>query len=225
MRTINKIVLHCSATPGSMDIGAAEIRRWHTDKKPKGNGWSSIGYHHVIRRDGTVEDALPHARAGIHAAGHNAKSIGVCLVGGCEKVKGKLVTRRNFTPEQMAALERLVRELMARYPDAEVLGHRDLNPGKDCPSFSVRDWLREAGIAEREFRAKPKPKPLVKDKSIQAAAFTSTGTAGAALTDAGNQIAIVSDYSDTLRIVFILLIIGGIGLGLYDQLQRRKRAS
>lgn len=224
MRAITKIVLHCSATPGSMDIGAAEIRRWHTDPKPKGNGWRSIGYHHVIRRDGTVEDALPHARAGIHASGHNAKSIGVCLVGGCEKVGGKLVARKNFTPAQMLALDKLVRELMARYPEAEVVGHRDLNPGKDCPSFSVRDWLREAGITEREFR-RPKPKPLAKDKSIQAAAFTSAGTAGAALTDAGNQIAVVSDYSSTLRIVFIALIVGGIALGLYDQLQRRRRES
>ncbi len=48
---INLIVVHCAATPPSMNIGAAEIRKWHTDK-----GWSDIGYHYVIRRDGTQEE-------------------------------------------------------------------------------------------------------------------------------------------------------------------------
>ena len=81
MRKINEIILHCSATPASMDIGAKEIRDWHVN----GNHWRDIGYHWVIRRDGTVEKGRPEYQVGAHCLNHNANSIGVCMVGGTKK--------------------------------------------------------------------------------------------------------------------------------------------
>ncbi len=78
MREINEIIVHCSATPESMDIGVKEIRDWHVND----NKWDDIGYHFVIRRDGTIECGRSIDKAGAHCKGHNAHSIGMCLVGG-----------------------------------------------------------------------------------------------------------------------------------------------
>lgn len=140
MREITSIIVHCSATRPDMDIGVDEIRKWHTDPKPKGRGWSDIGYHYVIRRDGQIETGRPLQRPGAHAYGHNAHSIGVCLVGG---VDGKGQPRKNFTPSQLRALRGHIQYHYDNYSSiTTVLGHRDL-PGvrKACPCFDVRTWL------------------------------------------------------------------------------------
>lgn len=47
MRELDRIILHCSATPEGRDIDAAIIRKWHTNPQPYGRGWSDIGYHYV----------------------------------------------------------------------------------------------------------------------------------------------------------------------------------
>jgi len=133
MRDINLIVIHCAATPSDMDIGVEEIRSWHMKK-----GWSDIGYHHVILRDGTVEPGRPVETAGAHAKNHNANSIGVCMVGGVDEANKP---QSNFTRYQWRALDTLIRQLAAEYPNAKVCGHRDL-PGvtKECPSFDAVSW-------------------------------------------------------------------------------------
>ncbi len=133
MRPIDLIVVHVSATPPDMDIGAAEIKQWHKDK-----GWSDIGYHAVIRRNGQVEDGRPIERAGAHARGYNAHSFGICLVGGVDE-DGK--PDFNLTRPQMDSLYRLLNVVEYEYPDTDLRGHRDL-PGvsKACPCFNVRAW-------------------------------------------------------------------------------------
>lgn len=83
---------------------------------------------------------------GAHARGFNHLSIAICLVGGIDD-KGK--PEANFTPEQMRELRTLLDELLARYPNAKVLGHRDLpNVNKACPSFDVRAWIAAGMPAE-----------------------------------------------------------------------------
>lgn len=140
MRAISQFVVHCSATKAALDVGAAEIRRWHVD----GNGWDDIGYHYVLRRDGLVEEGRPVAQAGAHVSGHNANSIGICLVGGLD-VDGS--PQNNFTPKQFDALYALLLTLHHKFPGAEVLGHRDF-PGvaKACPCFDVRDWCKSRAL-------------------------------------------------------------------------------
>ena len=98
-RTINEIDIHCSATPPNMDIGVKEIRQWHVAKN-----WSDIGYHDVIRRDGTLEEGRPLERAGAHIRGRNANSIAVCMIGG---VKADMEAANNFTKEQFDTLRRV----------------------------------------------------------------------------------------------------------------------
>ena len=139
MRQINELVVHCSATPAGREFHAADIDRWHRER-----GWNGIGYHYVICLDGTVEPGRPIERVGAHVAGHNAYSIGICMIGGVD-AKGR--ASDTFTAEQYDALEALLRELRVRWPHASILGHRDFpNVHKDCPSFDVRTWCATRGI-------------------------------------------------------------------------------
>ena len=133
MREIKKIIVHCSATPESMDVGSEEIRRWHKER-----GWSDIGYHDVIRRDGTLEKGRDISIAGAHAKGHNFSSIGVCLIGG---VDGNGKGEDNFAIIQKQNLRVYLDFMLLRFPAAEILGHRDIEGvKKECPCFNVREW-------------------------------------------------------------------------------------
>lgn len=129
----NAIFVHCSATKPSQDIGVREIRQWHKEK-----GWLDIGYHFVIRRDGTVEAGRDQDAVGSHVANYNADSVGVCLVGGIDD-KGKFSA--NFTPFQMSVLRSLLVSLQAEYPHAVLRAHHDVAP-KACPSFDLSRWWK-----------------------------------------------------------------------------------
>lgn len=120
---IKKIILHHSATPQKMDIGVDEIRRWHVD----GNGWRDIGYHYVIRRDGTIEKGRADDEPGAHARGHNMGSLGVCLVG-----------NGSFAISQWCALKSLLTVLMVQHEGADIIGHCDVG-NTDCPGFDVAE--------------------------------------------------------------------------------------
>ena len=140
-RVITSIAIHCSATRPSQDIGAADITAWH-----KKQGWRTIGYHWVIRRDGTLEKGRDEAIAGAHVEGHNANSVGVCLVGGVAQ-DDFTKPENNFTPRQFATLKRLLTDLARRFPDAVVKGHRDYpKVKKACPSFDARAWAKGEGF-------------------------------------------------------------------------------
>ena len=128
------IVIHCSATPPSMDIGRKEVDRWHRER-----GFFCIGYHVVIRRDGSVEEGRPLMEPGAHVQGINDRSVGICMVGGVAK-DGK-TPEANFTPEQWDALKVLLKELKEKFPAAAIKGHNEF-ANKACPSFSVQDWLK-----------------------------------------------------------------------------------
>lgn len=131
------IVVHHAATRRRQDVGVKEIRQWH-----KAQGWSDIGYHYVIRRDGTLETGRPLDQAGAHVQGYNHNSIGICLVGGLAD-DGK-TAEANYTEAQYATLEKTLRGATAAFPSAEVVGHRDLSKAKpSCPAFDVKTWWRK----------------------------------------------------------------------------------
>jgi N-acetylmuramoyl-L-alanine amidase len=116
-----------------MDIGVREIAQWHKEQ-----GWLAIGYHFVIRRDGTVEAGRDQDAVGSHVKGYNSTSVGVCLVGGID-AKGN--PEANFTPQQMSALKGLLHELKGTYPNAVIMAHHDVAP-KACPSFDLQRWIK-----------------------------------------------------------------------------------
>lgn len=129
MRKINEIIVHCTATPEGKNFKAADIDKWHKQK-----GWDGIGYHHVVDLDGTIEPGRPESKVGAHCLGHNQNSVGVVYVGGVAS-DGK-TPKDTRTPQQKAALVKLLTELKQRYPGATIHGHRDF-AAKACPSFDA----------------------------------------------------------------------------------------
>src|SRR5687768_15109413 len=113
MRAINVLVVHCSATPAGKSFRAADIDRWHRDQ-----GWDSIGYHFVICLDGSIEPGRPVEDVGSHVKGHNANSIGVCLIGGVDATGQPAET---FNERQYDALDLVLRGLRGQFPKARIL--------------------------------------------------------------------------------------------------------
>ena len=138
-RTIREIIVHCTATPEGRDYTVDQIRADH-----KKQGWSDIGYHYVIYRDGSIHDGRDVDIVGAHCSkgGHNTYSIGVCYVGGLENKPGvqyaKLKAKDTRTDEQKAAMLSLLVDLRKLYPTAKIYGHRDFDTGKECPSFNAK---------------------------------------------------------------------------------------
>jgi len=132
------ITVHCSATPPKMDVTASMIRDWH-----KARGWSDIGYHYVIRLDGSLEIGRPFRKTGAHVKGHNKDNIGICLIGGLDADGNP---RDTFNDAQYATLRFFIANLAGSegIKQKNIKGHRDWpNVSKSCPCFDVQDKLKE----------------------------------------------------------------------------------
>lgn len=138
MRKITKIIIHCAATPEGRDVKIEDIRRWHTNPVSKGGrGWRDIGYHYVIHLDGSVHKGRGEEEIGAHCAGQNACSLGICYVGGLDKLTMRPKDTR--TEAQKKSLSALVSQLKRKYPGARVFGHRDF-AAKACPCFDASPY-------------------------------------------------------------------------------------
>lgn len=129
-RKVNLIVIHCSDSdvPAHDDISI--IDQWHRER-----GWSKVGYHYFIKRNGKAQKGRCEYEIGAHAEGHNAHSIGICLSG-----KGK------FTEAQYEMLYYLVQRACKKYNldiMTSVVSHNSLNPHKTCPNFDVAKFLKK----------------------------------------------------------------------------------
>ena len=130
MRNINLIVIHCSATRCNRPFPVTSLIACHQAR------FGFTGYHYYITRDGQMYQTRHENLVGAHAKHYNKRSIGVCYEGGLDEQGRPADTR---TPEQKAALVALLRSLKQDYPDAVILGHRDLpNVHKDCPCFNAQ---------------------------------------------------------------------------------------
>ena len=130
MRKITEIIVHCSDTVEGTNWTVDDLRKWHKDR-----GWLDIGYHYVVYLDGSIHKGRPDEVVGAHCEGHNAHSIGVCYIGG--KEAGTFRAKDTRTPEQKEALLRLLIDLVCKYPDAKIYGHRDF-ANRKCPCFDAR---------------------------------------------------------------------------------------
>lgn len=129
MREIKEIIVHCSATPEGKDFTVSDIKKWHLQR-----GFSDIGYHYIIYRDGSINKGRDESIIGAHCTGHNKYSIGVCYIGGV-KVDGK-TPKDTRTESQKNSLLSLLRKLRVKYPKASIHSHRDY-ANKACPSFDA----------------------------------------------------------------------------------------
>lgn len=129
---IKYIAVHCSATRCNQDYTVEQMLRDH-----KARGFRTIGYHFYIRKDGTMTQHRMLLEMGAHAKPYNRCSIGVCYEGGLNE---KMVPCDTRTAAQKERLRDLLMNLHTLFPQAEIVGHRDL-PGtapKACPCFNVR---------------------------------------------------------------------------------------
>jgi len=136
MRNIEYIVIHCAATKPSMDVPIERVKKWHLQR-----GWSDIGYHYYITRDGEIHKGRKLSTIGAHVQGYNSKSIGICYEGGINEGGNP---EDNRTPEQKKSLLKVVQILKFVFSDATVQGHRDFpNVNKACPSFDAKNEYKE----------------------------------------------------------------------------------
>jgi len=154
------IFVHCSATKPSMDIDVKEIDRWHRER-----GFLKVGYHFVIKRDGTKEIGRDLMEAGAHVKTYNHRSIGICLVGGVAEIDIN-VWEDNFKPEQYATLYNLIVDLKEKFPEAKVLGHNEVS-SKACPSFNVQEWLIKKEIIKVPKLTTEEEKKFLEEKREQ----------------------------------------------------------
>jgi len=149
MRKVNFITLHCTGGPQNQTLESIR-RHWAS------LGWRNPGYHRLVAADGTVHELANYNQVTNGVAGHNAGNIHLSYIGGVDD-RGRIADNR--TQAQRRALERLVMECHAKYPDAVIQGHRDFSPDRNrngiiephewikaCPSFSVKAWLKEIGF-------------------------------------------------------------------------------
>ena len=154
MRTINLIVIHCSATREDRPFNEQGLEAAHRLR-----GIDGIGYHFYIRSNGDIKSTRPLEKPGAHVRGYNAHSIGICYEGGLDSHGMPKDTRTSW---QRHSLRVLVRVLLTDYPDAQVVGHRDLSPDlngngeiepmewtKQCPCFDVKQWLTEEQLYQK----------------------------------------------------------------------------
>ena len=131
MQDIKTLVIHCSDTPNNEDLSAKDIHKMHL-----GFGWDGIGYHKIIKKDGTIENGRPEYWIGAHAKGINSSSLGVCLIG-----------RDDFTIDQFDALENVLLAWKKKYPHAVIKGHHEaIETKKTCPNFDVKLWCKNRKI-------------------------------------------------------------------------------
>jgi N-acetylmuramoyl-L-alanine amidase len=127
MREIKYIVVHCTATPQTTTVKSIQ-NHWKNNL-----GWKSPGYHRLIDASGKIHVLSNYALPTNGAAGFNTVSIHVSYIGG---VDGKKAVD-NRTPEQKEVMLQLLKELKSQFPNAKILGHRDLGAKKACPSFDA----------------------------------------------------------------------------------------
>lgn len=134
-RNIKEIIVHCSATPEGKDFTVEQIKQWHLQR-----GFSDIGYHYVIYRDGSLHKGREDSVIGAHCTGHNSYSIGVCYIGGVEK-DGK-TPKDTRTEAQKKALVELLKKLKVEYPKARIYPHYKF-ASKACPSFNAEEEYKD----------------------------------------------------------------------------------
>jgi len=138
MRKIEKIIVHCTATPEGREVTTDDLYLWHVIDRQ----WSDIGYHFFIDLEGILHECRPIEKTGAHTRGHNFDSIGIAYAGGLDKNGKPKDTRTN---QQKIALEELLMYLKILYSRAKVYGHRDFS-NKSCPSFDARteyEWISD----------------------------------------------------------------------------------
>ena len=206
MRHLDTIFVHCTATRAEwwQDHGssekAAECKKWHLDR-----GWSDVGYHYFVDRDGTITEGRPIEVTPAAQKGHNTGSVAIALWGGHGGDQDDKF-EENFTPEQDRALRKLIAQLRMEYPSIiKVRGHNEVSP-KMCPCFKVTPWLNSAETAK-----KPERKRIAQTKTIQASSVAKVASVATPL------VGVLGGLPwQNLAIMAVLAVVAMVALGVID---------
>ena len=142
-REVTEIIVHWTETPTNKNIGSEEINKIHLE-----SGLNGIGYHYVIRRDGSLQRGRPINIQGEHVTvnKHNERSIGIVFVGGINVPSGtpnleNFISVQSLTRSQFNTFDHLCRAFFARFPGGQAVGHNDIDPIEDDPGFNVREYV------------------------------------------------------------------------------------
>ena len=139
---IDTIMIHCTTTPPRREVSVKEIDGWHKARNfepytdPKTGKKTYAGYHLLVHIDGSYERIRPDEHRGQHCpqCNMNNRAVSICYVGGVDNNNKPCDTR---TEAQKRTLLTLLRTMRAKYPNAQIVGHRDYAP-KACPSFDAK---------------------------------------------------------------------------------------
>jgi len=206
MRHLDTIFVHCTATRAEWWAGrrssekAAECKKWHLDR-----GWSDVGYHYFVDRDGTITEGRPIEVTPAAQKGHNTGSVAIALWGGHGGDQDDKF-EENFTPEQDRALRKLIAQLRMEYPSiTKVRGHNEVS-AKQCPCFQVTSWLNSA-----ETVKKPERKSIAQTKTIQASSVAKVASVATPL------VGVLGGLPwQNLAIMGVLAVVAMVALGVID---------
>lgn len=229
MRNIDQVIIHCADTRPLWWQGKTtsqkveEVRRWHVQD----NGWSDVGYHYLIDRDGTIAEGRPIHRVGAHTRGHNKGSIGIMLFGG-HNSSADDDFHDNFTKAQEASLRKLIDELKRVYPITLINGHNEY-ANKACPGFSVQKWLERVPVIPqvslpRHAGHSTAPRDNVDQTQTAWLAKIQKWIGGLGITGVG-ALAAFRDLDPNVQLALIGFsgLVFGIGITVVSSLIRRER--
>lgn len=209
MRPLNEIIVHCTATraewmkdkPANAKVDA--VKEWHLNR-----GWSDIGYHYLIDRDGTLATGRPLEKVGAHVKGHNTGSIGISLFGGHGSSENDAFSD-NYTSQQEAALLKLLRDLREKYPSITTVSGHNQYAAKACPGFNVPRWYN--GQSPRTSKAQ--------STTLQAVAASGAGVVGAT----GTAIGALDDTAQLIVVAGAVVALLGLAWIARERIKRWAR--
>ena len=122
------VVVHSSETSARQQVDLRFL-----DRRDRRRGKFGLGCHFIIHRDGRIQVVQRLDQVGCHTKGYDEVSVGVVMLGGRKTKDGEFVD--NYTDEQKRKLLSLH---TLYFPDAKLVGHRDLVPATQCPHFDVK---------------------------------------------------------------------------------------
>jgi N-acetylmuramoyl-L-alanine amidase len=213
MRKVDTLIVHCTATRAAWwadrrpQEKVDEVRSWHVEER----GWSDIGYHYLIDRDGTIVEGRPIEKAGAHAKGYNKTSVGIALFGGHGGHEDDAFDM-HFTPEQDRALRKLIAQLRMEYPSINtVMGHNEVS-AKMCPCFQVTSWL--SNVQEKPKKQKTH---IAQSKTVQASTIAKVTSAATPL------VGVIGGLEwQKLALMGVFALVGMVALGVVDMERLKK---
>ena len=167
-REVTEVVVHWTETHTNKNIGSEEINKYHIAA-----GLNGIGYHYVIRRDGSLQRGRPVNLEGQHSPGnnHDERSIGIVFVGGIN-VPSETPNSENFlsaqslTRSQVNTFDHFCRATYSVMPGAQIIGHSNIDEDEFDPGFDVISYVRANFGKKSKFKTPLTQQPFTIDEIL-----------------------------------------------------------